>query len=665
MRAELTSRSRMRSRTRKTWTGPPVAWWLLAMLLAAYAAMTFGVPADGNHRVARAALYAALLAGALVLCASRARQQRREAPAWIALGAALTLWVGGDAAWSLGLSGTTFPSWADGLWLAGYPCAYAGLALLVRARWRGSLAAPSWLDGLLAATASAAVVAAVAPVAAGASPLAAALAVAYPLGDVVLLTFALGTCLVLGVREARALALTACGLGVYAIADAVRLLGDAGTLALWPLGVLLVGAAAVHPATRIRVGTGSRAAGRFARGGRVVVALPALAVLVCDQHIHRLSTAAVDLALVALVLLVARLALSVRENQRLLAASRREALTDALTRLGNRRALMGELDRALDLARSGEPQVLALFDLDGFKRYNDAFGHVAGDLLIELLGGRLAAAVQHHGRAFRMGGDEFCVLVPAARATTALGAAAVALREEGEGFRIDASLGVVALPADADDAESALQLADRRMYRHKERRPASAASQSGDVLLRALGEREPELLAHTAAVTGLARAVASALGLDPEERDVIARAAELHDIGKVAIPDAILAKPGPLDDDERAFMRRHTVIGEAIIEAAPALRPVAALVRASHERWDGRGYPDGLAAESIPLGARIVAVCDAYSAMVQERAYGSVLAEADALEELRRCAGTQFDPAVVAAFCAVRSAAPAADVAAA
>lgn len=652
MRAELTRRSRMRAR--KTWTGPPVAWWLLAMLLAAYAAMTFGVPADGGHRSARAALYGALLAGALALCATRARTQRREAGAWVALGAALALWVGGDAAWSLALSGTTFPSWADGLWLAGYPCAYAGLALLVRARWRGSLAAPSWLDGLLAATASASVVAAVAPVTDGGTPLASALAMAYPLGDVVLLTFAVGTCLVLGVREARALALTACGLGVYAIADAVRLLADGGTLALWPLGALLVGAAAVHPPTRIRAGTGSRAAGRLARGGRVVVALPALAVLVCDQHVHQLSTAAVDLALAALVLLVARLALSLRENQRLLVTSRREALTDALTRLGNRRALMEELDRALGLARGGDPQVLALFDLDGFKRYNDAFGHVAGDLLIELLGGRLDAAVQGHGRAFRMGGDEFCVVVPAARATTALGAAAVALREEGEGFRVDASLGVVSLPDDADDAEAALQLADRRMYRHKERRPSSAASQSGDVLLRALGEREPELLAHTAAVTGLARAVAGALGLDPEERDVIARAAELHDIGKVAIPDAILDKPGPLDDDEREFMRRHTVIGEAIIEAAPALRPVAALVRASHERWDGSGYPDGLTGEAIPLGARIVAVCDAYSAMVQARAYGDVLGEDEALAELRRCAGTQFDPGVVAAFCSVR-----------
>ena len=137
------------------------------------------------------------------------------------------------------------------------------------------------------------------------------------------------------------------------------------------------------------------------------------------------------------------------------------------------------------------------------------------------------------------------------------------------------------------------------------------------MLLRVIGEREPELLAHTRAVAELSRSLATAMGLDAELRETVARAAELHDVGKVAVPDAILTKPGPLDEDEEAFMRRHTVIGESIIAEAPALREVAALVRASHERWDGRGYPDGLAGHEIPLGARIVAVCDAFSAMRQ------------------------------------------------
>jgi two-component system cell cycle response regulator len=172
--------------------------------------------------------------------------------------------------------------------------------------------------------------------------------------------------------------------------------------------------------------------------------------------------------------------------------------------------------------------------------------------------------------------------------------------------------------------------------------------------------RGGDLREHTDTVVDLARSVATALGLDPDDRELVARAAELHDVGKLAVPEAILAKPGPLDGAERALMDRHTVIGEAIVDAVPGLRPVAALVRASHERWDGAGYPDRLAGERIPLGARIVAVCDAYSAMVQERAYGEALGEEEALAELRRCAGTQFDSHVVAAFCAAMAGARAA-----
>ena len=128
-------------------------------------------------------------------------------------------------------------------------------------------------------------------------------------------------------------------------------------------------------------------------------------------------------------------------------------------------------------------------------------------------------------------------------------------------------------------------------------------------------------------------------------------AAELHDVGKVAIPDAILNKPGPLDPLEWEFIRRHTLIGERIIAAAPALGPVAALVRSSHERWDGAGYPDKLTEQQIPVGSRIVAVADAFDAMTAERPYNAAMTPELALSELRRCAGTQFDPVVVDAFC--------------
>jgi two-component system cell cycle response regulator len=167
-----------------------------------------------------------------------------------------------------------------------------------------------------------------------------------------------------------------------------------------------------------------------------------------------------------------------------------------------------------------------------------------------------------------------------------------------------------------------------------------------------LAERHPDLEGHLDGVSRHAVAVGQRLGLDDEALDQLRLAAELHDVGKVAIPDAIIHKAGPLDESEWAFMRRHTLIGERIVAAAPALGPVATLVRASHERWDGTGYPDATPGADIPLGARIIAVCDAYDAMVSDRPYRRGRSAAAAMDELRRCAGTQFDPAVVEAFVA-------------
>jgi HD-GYP domain-containing protein (c-di-GMP phosphodiesterase class II) len=253
-----------------------------------------------------------------------------------------------------------------------------------------------------------------------------------------------------------------------------------------------------------------------------------------------------------------------------------------------------------------------------------------------------------------MGGDEFCAIISPGDevAQPIVDAAAAALSDRGEGFRIGCSHGAIVLPREAGDAATALRIADQRMYAAKNGGRASAGRQSADVLLRALSERDPYLGNHTADVAALAEEVARRLALGPEEIEQISRAAELHDIGKVAIPDAILHKPGPLDEHEWAFIRRHTLIGERIIDAAPALGRVAAMVRSSHERYDGRGYPDGLAAGDIPLGSRIVSICDAFDAMTTDRAYRRAMAPDAALLELRRCAGSQFDPVVVEAFCA-------------
>jgi two-component system, cell cycle response regulator len=151
-------------------------------------------------------------------------------------------------------------------------------------------------------------------------------------------------------------------------------------------------------------------------------------------------------------------------------------------------------------------------------------------------------------------------------------------------------------------------------------------------------------------VAVLAEEVARGLGLAPHVVEQVHQAAQLHDVGKIAIPDAILHKPGPLDADDWNFIQRHTTIGERIVNAAPALAQVAVLVRSTHERYDGGGYPDGLTGEAIPIGARIIFACDAFDAMIGDRPYRLGMTVHDALEELRRCSGTQFDPEVVAAL---------------
>jgi diguanylate cyclase (GGDEF)-like protein len=338
-----------------------------------------------------------------------------------------------------------------------------------------------------------------------------------------------------------------------------------------------------------------------------------------------------------------------------LRAARREletqATTDALTGLGNRRKLLTDLQRSVRGARANEPVVLTLFDLNGFKNYNDTFGHPAGDALLLRLGNALAAAVApFSGRAYRPGGDEFCVIANAARQEALEHAACRALSESGEGFAVSTAFGSVVIPHDTGDATEAMRKADEAMYAQKHSGRATAGRQSSDVLLRALAERHPDLGDHLDGVTELAGEVAARLDIDGEDLAQLRHAAALHDIGKVAIPDAIINKPGPLTDDEWAFMRRHTIIGERIIAAAPALGPAAILVRSSHEAWNGSGYPDATAGDAIPLGARIIAVCDAFDAMISNRPYSAAKSTEEALAELRRCAGTQFDPSIVAVF---------------
>jgi diguanylate cyclase (GGDEF)-like protein len=340
-----------------------------------------------------------------------------------------------------------------------------------------------------------------------------------------------------------------------------------------------------------------------------------------------------------------------RVNQTLLGASRVEARTDALTTLGNLAAAVA--------APPGSPELLlVMFDLDGFKQYNDTFGHAAGDELLHRLGARLArAAEEHSGSAYRMGGDEFCVLAhPSTESVEKLlDDTLAALSDNGERWKIGCSYGAVWIPSEALTESAGLKLADERMYANKVGR-LSASRQITDALLQVLTEQHTVVGDHPDSVAELAGAIATDLGEPAYEVARIELAGRLHDIGKSAIPAAILDKPGPLNEREWEFIHRHPAIGERIVLAAPALAGTAELIRSSHERSDGQGYPDGLVGTDAPIGSRIIAVCDAFDAMTTDRPYRDAITADAALLELQRAAGTQFDPTIVEQFCKTHAA---------
>jgi diguanylate cyclase (GGDEF)-like protein len=639
-----------------------------AMLLLAWFAFTIHAATGFGGSFAEILfgtwIYNALMLGAAASCLVRAAIVRRERVAWTLLGTGLAAWTAGEIYYAMAFTGSDsvpIPSLADAGYLAFYPLAYVALIALMRERI-GSFPATRWLDGLIVGSAVAALAAALAlgPIvdaSTSGSTAAVATNLAYPIADLTLLTLVVTAASFTGWRPGLSWLTLGGGLIVLGVSDGLYLLQSAqGTYAeggildaAWPLGALLLAAAAWFAPGPKRVAQ--------ARGLRVAfvpagAALIAIGVQSAERYTVIPSIAAA-LSLLTMLAVVVRLALSFRDTQASLESSVREALTDPLTGLPNRRRLMEELELAASLPpAAGSLRLLVMFDLDGFKAYNDSYGHPAGDALLTRLGHRLAAFAAPHGTAYRLGGDEFCLLAEctAAAVDGLVAGGTAALSERGDGFVVTASQGSVLLPSEASSRETALQLADRRMYANKSRERASAGSQSRDVLLTALRERQPALHAHLVDVAALARLLAKELGVTAEQRDEILRAAELHDVGKMAIPDAILNKPGPLDPQELEFMRKHTLIGERIIASAPALVPVARIVRSSHERWDGNGYPDKLRGEQIPLGSRVVAVCDAYQAMVSERPYSVAMLPARALDELTRGAGSQFDPGVVAAF---------------
>lgn len=607
----------------------------------------------------RGSLYVAVLTAAGAACIVRATLGEREGVAWLLFGAGILSWAAGQAYWAAVLlndPSPPFPSPADvgHLWL--YPLLYLGMMALLSARIR-DFRRSFWLDGIIGALAIAAIGAAFVfdPLigATDGNPVSIGFGIAFPLADVLLFALVLAITALAGWRHGRTWEMVLAGLVVLAIADAVYSSQLASedfvpsdfNQALWVIAAMLMAAAAWWP--------DRGAATQSLEGWRSLlvpsVAAMAAVSLIALYAFESVNAVALSLAVATLIAAVVRMAISSSESERLYEQVRR----DNLTGLGNRGKLLVDIRGEISIIDPGESRLFALFDLDGFKLYNDTFGHPAGDALLVRLARKLEASVGERGEAYRLGGDEFCVLARAdgVAPEEIVSAARQALRESGEGFDVTSSCGVVTIPEEAESPATALQLADERMYVDKDARQISASRQAKDVLVQTVRERRPALGSHVEVVSRLTRAVGERLGLGPTDLQRLTRAAELHDIGKIAIPDAILESSEPLGPEELEFVRQHTVLGERIIRAAPALVPLARLVRSCHERFDGSGYPDGLRGDQIPLGSRIIGACDAYHAMISERPYSPALTPGEARAELQRCAGTQFDPVVVDVLC--------------
>jgi diguanylate cyclase (GGDEF)-like protein/putative nucleotidyltransferase with HDIG domain len=353
----------------------------------------------------------------------------------------------------------------------------------------------------------------------------------------------------------------------------------------------------------------------------------------------------------------------------------RLALTDPVTGLGNHRHFHERLQRDLDAAElTGTPLSLCLVDVDDFKRINDRFGHPAGDRLLE----QVASRLRQGGEAFRLGGDEFALLLPGRTEREALAVAETVLERVAaiaytHGERVTVSAGIASYPEHGVERSDLVRIADSALYWSKEQGKGRASVYRPDLvgigelrriarqrdrrarflaaagLARAIDARDAYTGEHSAEVGELAGRIATRMGLETDEVELIRLAGSLHDVGKLAIPEDVLRKPGPLNEAERLVLERHPQIGFRMLDSL-GVEPVATWVLHHHERWDGAGYPDRLSGDEIPLGARILFVADAYDAMTTERVYRGRLTHEQAVRELERCAGTQFDPGVVAAF---------------
>ncbi len=394
-----------------------------------------------------------------------------------------------------------------------------------------------------------------------------------------------------------------------------------------------------------------------------------------------------DLSDIELIRLMANEIAIAIENAQLHARIETQAITDGLTHLYNRRHFDARLREEISReSRYGGKFTLALMDLDRFKAYNDTYGHLAGDALLAQIGNSIRNSIRSVDPAFRYGGDEFAILLP----LTDLESASIVLERirrkvadelSTNGVPVTLSIGLACWPDDGVTQGDLIRAADKALYHAKRNggnsvhlfsqtvSPVPDSREAGRTedkealgiiyaLAAAVEAKDPHTYGHSRKVSRCSVALAEAIGLSQDDISTLSIASMLHDIGKIGISDGVLGKKAALDSHEWNAIRSHPKTGATIISHVPSLSHCIPAVLYHHERYDGTGYPEGLKGSAIPIHARIMAVADAFAAMTSSRPYREALRHDQVIDELKKGAGTQFDPALVEAFLKIADSIP-------